>query len=62
LVLAQAALTVTKTRHVRMSHPSSRNGLERTGDEVERLYTELREEVRACPTFDQLYASEKGTD
>jgi hypothetical protein len=59
LVMAHAALVVGINAPREYVAPVMRDGLERTCDATERVFTGFREAVRACPTFQRVSDGER---
>ncbi len=59
LVMAHAALVVGINTPRENVAPVIRHELEKTADSVERLFTDLREAVRDCPTFQRVSGGER---
>jgi hypothetical protein len=59
LVMLHAALVVGLNTPRDFVPPVVRDGVERTCDKVEKSFTEFREAVRACPTFQRVSDGER---
>ena len=59
LVMCRATLMIAINAPRDLVVPVIRDGLERTTNAVEQLFTDAREQVRACPTFGRLQIGEQ---